>query len=983
MAVELRPFGVKCNIQCLYCYQNPQRDAGNMLHRYDIELMKAAIEREGGPFVLFGGEPLLMPIADLETLWRWGLERFGENGVQTNGALVTEAHIRLFKKYQVRVGISLDGPGELNDVRWAGSVERTRQTTRKIEAVIRRLCQEGIPPTLIVTLHRGNATSDKWPALENWLLEVESMGVRTARIHLLEVDHADVRASYALTSEENCAAVRRLGDLESRLTTLRLDLFEDIRRLLTGDDDGVTCVWGACDPYTTAAVNGVEGHGQRSNCGRTNKDGIDFVKSSKEGFERYWALYHTPQEHGGCQGCRYFLFCKGQCPGTAVDNDWRNRSEHCAAWMEAFDRVERELLAAGRTPLSVSPDRPKIEAFFLKAWQAGRNTSLQHALSSVGHQAESISIQPSPVKSGDSDPDRLDFQVPPFIRVAWVSDAARESWGGRMDRLKLLLRELECRSILAGRRSCALTGGLSPRQREELREAGLVVESYGSGQFLVGTAASVQDFRSAIEAANDGAMARLLGHPECCHLARKERWEVAGLTDPIWSTAEATQNACRAEGLISVWGAPLCNSFWGRIGLSPFAHQPCRFDCPATKTIAGETVELGRALGYDSEMDWLEEIHAWPSEWSALHGIAEIRTPVMKICSQSDAWKSKRVVRWAGVAAAYPREGGTGVAFPFNHSPNMTVVAPRKNDGPRDRSAPLDKWPTSRVEPIFAEVLNHVRATGRLPDDATVTAQVTPYFNVVQLSTGGVGAAMNYAPLDDSSMARSKLSALPNSVQFWVDWLFESDAPQRELGLRGSAESDLIRSLRAALLQAACSSLLSPGPQEGFQVHHQPPRNPFRDARHAVVIGFGGYADALAASPQIERLHICDLGYANRLAEMHAFRDKYELGKITFSDGADAAEHLAKCDLAAITGSALCNGTMEKLLSMAGAKSFVIVQGQSAGLYPVPLFKRGAQMIVTTKKPAEIAAAAVADPSGASLRRYLEGGLPWLFLTPK
>ncbi len=28
MSVELRPLGVQCNIQCQYCYQNPQRDAG-------------------------------------------------------------------------------------------------------------------------------------------------------------------------------------------------------------------------------------------------------------------------------------------------------------------------------------------------------------------------------------------------------------------------------------------------------------------------------------------------------------------------------------------------------------------------------------------------------------------------------------------------------------------------------------------------------------------------------------------------------------------------------------------------------------------------------------------------------------------------------------------------------------------------------------------------------------------------------------------
>ena len=63
MSVELRPLGVACNIQCQYCYQNPERDAGNVARSYDLDAMKAAVEREGGPFTLFGGEALLAPRA--------------------------------------------------------------------------------------------------------------------------------------------------------------------------------------------------------------------------------------------------------------------------------------------------------------------------------------------------------------------------------------------------------------------------------------------------------------------------------------------------------------------------------------------------------------------------------------------------------------------------------------------------------------------------------------------------------------------------------------------------------------------------------------------------------------------------------------------------------------------------------------------------------------------------------------------------------
>jgi len=376
MSVELRPLGVACNIQCQYCYQNPQRDAGNVARSYDLDAMKAAVEREGGPITLFGGEALLVPEDDLEELFRWGLERYGSNSIQTNGVLITDRHIRMFRDYQVHVGISIDGPGELNDARWAGTLRRTREATAKTEAAIERLCLEGMPPSLIVTLHRQNASADALPLMHDWLRRLQALGVTSARLHVLEVDDEAVRATYALSAEENLAAFESFARLEADLTTLRLDVFDDLRALLRGEDDQTTCVWNACDPYTTRAVRGVEGHGQASNCGRTNKDGIDFVKAASEGFERYLALYSTPQEFGGCAGCRFFLMCKGQCPGTAIDGDWRNRTEDCELWKALFRRFEEEMLDAGEIPVSASAQRRALEAAAVGLWAEGRTTTI-------------------------------------------------------------------------------------------------------------------------------------------------------------------------------------------------------------------------------------------------------------------------------------------------------------------------------------------------------------------------------------------------------------------------------------------------------------------------------------------------------------------------------------------------------------------------------------------------------------------------------
>jgi uncharacterized protein len=308
--------------------------------------------------------------------------------MQTNGSLIDDDHIEMFKKYRVGVGVSVDGPGELNDTRWAGNLARTREATAATHLAISKLCRNNLNPSLIITLHKGNATRDKLPLLESWLQYLKGEGVMSARLHILEVENHSIRQKYALSTEENLAALLWFKRLEKEFLPLTFDVFEDMRNMLLGHDDRTTCVWNACDPYTTHAVRGVEGNGQRSNCGRTNKDGIDFVKAATEGFERYVALYLTPQKDGGCSGCRFFLMCKGQCPGTAIDGDWRNRTEHCAVWMSLFRILEEEMFEKGLEPLSARSIRPEVEHLSLEAWSQGRNRGMADILANFEQKSQ-------------------------------------------------------------------------------------------------------------------------------------------------------------------------------------------------------------------------------------------------------------------------------------------------------------------------------------------------------------------------------------------------------------------------------------------------------------------------------------------------------------------------------------------------------------------------------------------------------------------
>jgi uncharacterized protein len=371
------------------------RDAGNVTVPHDFEKMKAGLEREGGSFSVFGGEALLTPLPLLEEIFAYGLQRFGSNGIQTNGALITDVHVELFKRYKVNVGLSLDGPGELNDSRWAGSLKKTREATAQSFSGLFRLLDAGIVPSVIVTLYRGNAVGDKLTQLLEWFRLLEVYGVYAVRLHLLEVETDEVQQAMALTIEENTAALLRLYEFQAT-TKVRFDLFGEMAKLLLGNDVGATCVWGACDPYTTAAVRGVDAEGESSNCGRTNKEGISWQKAQTPGYERQVALYHTPQADFGCEDCRFFFACKGQCPGTAEGGDWRNRSEHCGAWMTLFDRIEADLISIGHVPLSRNDAlRTQVDALMLKYWARGENLSITQAVAAVQAGVEPTIVPPA------------------------------------------------------------------------------------------------------------------------------------------------------------------------------------------------------------------------------------------------------------------------------------------------------------------------------------------------------------------------------------------------------------------------------------------------------------------------------------------------------------------------------------------------------------------------------------------------------------
>jgi len=653
MTVEVRPLGVACNLSCHYCYQNPQRDAGNHRMTYDMDRMKAELSRHGRPFSLFGGEPLLMRFEDLEELLAWGFAKFGKTSIQTNGVLIEERHIDLFRRYKVDVGISLDGPGPLNDARWRQSVEKTRAATAAVEAAIARLCDAQVPLGLIVTLHRGNASADKLSRMCDWFRGLDETGVRTARLHLLEVDEAGVRSRLALSPAENIAALTAFADLEPSLKALRFDIYREIEDLLMGEDDKATCTWRACDPYTTPAVQGVEGNGDSSNCGRTNKSGIGFIKSARQGYERYLALQRTPQNDGGCGGCRFFLMCKGQCPGTAIDGDWRNRTEHCAEWKHLFVQIERRLIVAGKTPLTIQPVRAELEKDMREQWLKGRNPNIS-ALLKVRRRNPAIGTSPQP--SGGR-------TLSPAARLSWVGTRARDLWQPRLSRLARMIEDMAVHEAAAGDGRCVARVIPERRFRDMLDLAarhgqGAIIlpvsalanaaapapDGSGSGLLLVGSSRMVARARRAFKAGDARGLLATTNLPPCCATAQGE-----GETTP----------GCDSDHI----GADiLFHGLLSPLGISILPVHACSPGCPAAAAASRRWLAIAEAAGFEEDVGWLKTCLSWAVEWSERNGVLELTTPFFRLCQHREGEVKPRRIRRAPVVAA--EDAPTGLSFP-------------------------------------------------------------------------------------------------------------------------------------------------------------------------------------------------------------------------------------------------------------------------------------------------------------------------------
>ncbi|MCY1144118.1 radical SAM protein [Actinoplanes sp. Pm04-4] len=243
-----------CNLDCDYCYL-PGRNRQTLMPAKVAERLASSIAQQPADVpvevVWHGGEPLTTPLshmvkllAPFELLRAAGRVR---HVVQTNATLITPAWIDLLRKYQVQVGVSLDGPEPLNATR----VDRAgRSSHARTLAGIDQLKTAHIAFSAICVI-----TTDTIAHPDQLIQYFANLGCVSVGFNIEELEGLNAHRPQVTTAQAE-QFWARLWQLRSTYPRLHIRDLDRLRSWLTYATGGGKDAAGAYDPIPTVAATG-------------------------------------------------------------------------------------------------------------------------------------------------------------------------------------------------------------------------------------------------------------------------------------------------------------------------------------------------------------------------------------------------------------------------------------------------------------------------------------------------------------------------------------------------------------------------------------------------------------------------------------------------------------------------------------------------------------------------------------------------------
>ena len=295
----------RCNLQCSYCYAAATSAA-------EMEFATAAraidlLADKPLKIQFAGGEPLLnLPL--IKQVLAYASTKCADTlfAIQTNGTLLDDDIISLFKQYQVAIGISLDGKPELN--------QRLRGGTKATAAGIRLLREHGLNVNLNTVVSAANvAKLNDLLDLAIYFGNVRGIGLdllrragraAVAKPAVITADAESLRAGliklYRYQQKINAIYPRPIVVREFAKARVLLNSKKPARDYCyaTQGESYIVLPSGDCYP-----------------CGSLAADEQYFMGNIYSAVKPLALPCSRPPE---CVGCRYADFCPGGCPARGL-----------------------------------------------------------------------------------------------------------------------------------------------------------------------------------------------------------------------------------------------------------------------------------------------------------------------------------------------------------------------------------------------------------------------------------------------------------------------------------------------------------------------------------------------------------------------------------------------------------------------------------------------------------------------------------------
>jgi uncharacterized protein len=367
----------RCNLDCDYCYffhagdtswkQHPPTaslDVFRDVVRFAIDASRRYRIRHIG-IIFHGGEPLLIKKAVFAQMC--SVLRTHEHAdlrfdirLQTNATLIDDEWIALFIEYRVKVGVSLDGPRDIND---AHRLDKAGKSS--YDATVRGLT------ALQIAAGTGKLRSPGVICVADGAIDgarvyrhfVDELKLKSISLLTPDFTHDTVPGADAIAGVAQFLVGALLEWLRDDDASIRVRLFSEVLEVLLDDRRAQRALTRHQDLRHIVSVssNGDLApedtlrtvHPRFSFTGlNVRTHGLDDVIASDTWAELTDASQRVPER---CKGCEWWACCKG---GRWINrysskNGFRNPSVYCSALQEIYSTLAASLMRSGVPAMAI------------------------------------------------------------------------------------------------------------------------------------------------------------------------------------------------------------------------------------------------------------------------------------------------------------------------------------------------------------------------------------------------------------------------------------------------------------------------------------------------------------------------------------------------------------------------------------------------------------------------------------------------------